>query len=79
MTFGAILGAVTMTDCVHVDQNGAVHPLARSQYPWLEGHRHATGPECFILKDPIRFKTPIPYPGQRKIFEVPWWRNLADC
>ena len=79
MTFGAILGVVTMVDCVHMDQSGAVHPLARSRYPWLEGHPHATGPECFVLQDPIRFKTPIPFPGRRGIFEVPWWKNFADC
>lgn len=72
MPYGVILGQVNVTGCVFLDGDHKIFwRQDRRQYTWLNTHQHATGPYCIILENPIRFETPVPYIGQRKIFEVP--------
>jgi hypothetical protein len=51
---GAIIGKVTMTDCV------ITYPS-----PWF------FGPYGHVYADPVEFKTPIPFRGALKFFDVP--------
>ena len=46
--FGAVVGLVDLTNCIHVD--GIHDPFA-------------TGPFCFCLEHPIAFKSPIAWRG----------------
>lgn len=60
MAFGAIVGKATIVNCT--DRMSAI---AR------EDRTFAEGPWCWILRDPVRFKEPIPYRGQLYLFDVP--------
>lgn len=82
LTFGAILGVVDLVDCV---SKCVVDPITAKpdytlmvgvRYPWLVRHSHATGPFCWILSNPRRFKDPILYKGKLGLFEVP--DNVLD-
>ena len=61
MLFGVILGQVRMVGCRT--------PL-RLDYP-LRMSIHVEGPFCFVLRDPQRFDLPIPFRGQKGMFDVP--------
>jgi ASCH domain len=56
---GALLGVVTMVDCVRGDA------VDVDQEAW------AFGPWCFVLANPRGFLRPIPYRGERGLFDVP--------
>lgn len=58
----AIVGVVTVVDCVPISKIG------RTSYGTLP---YAIGPYCIILRDPRRFATPVPWKGQQGIFRVP--------
>lgn len=52
---GAIVGEVTLADCLEVEECDS---------EW------ATGPYCFVLEDPLAYETPIPYRGRLGLFPV---------
>lgn len=64
LIFGAIVGMVEMIDCMHVTTLQRLNASLRHNH-------HVSGPWCFVLKNPVRFETPIPYKGQQGFFEVP--------
>lgn len=71
MVFGAILGVVTVVDCVPKRDDLGFAQYRLDARPWLKDHIHAEGPFCFVLENPRRFETPIPYLGLLGFFEVP--------
>ena len=71
---GAIIGAVTLLACVELSSCLADDPPGRydkTMRDWLSIEAHATGPFCLVLDKPIAFATPIPYPGETGLFQVP--------
>jgi hypothetical protein len=77
MDFGALVGVVKVTACVKLEDVGACRQVGfhyrqmHRELAWLLGHPHAEGPYCWILEQPRRFATPIPYRGEQGLFEVP--------
>lgn len=68
MAFGAIVGVAELGWCMTVEQaRVAVRPELR----WLREHKHAEGPFCFVLRNILRFATPIAYRGAQGFFNVP--------
>ncbi len=57
LEYGAILGTVTLVDCV--------------PYAERAGEAFAEGPWCWILVDPKPLPAPVPYKGAMGLFEVP--------
>jgi hypothetical protein len=55
---GVLLGVVTMTGCIREDE------VPEDQAAW------AFGPWCFVFENPRPFAQPIPWKGERGIFEV---------
>jgi hypothetical protein len=68
LTFGAIVGAVTLVDVLHIDriQTGDYD----RQYPWLRAHEHTNGTWCWVLAGVTRFM-PVPWKGSLGLFDVP--------
>lgn len=64
LVFGAIVGRVLMVDCVRPDR------YLRGN-PEFADSGHVNGPWCFVLAQPVRFATPIPWRGQQGFFDVP--------
>lgn len=68
MAFGAVIGAATLHDCLHIDA------IARGEYderlPWLRHHEHAEGPWCWVLSNRVMFPQPVPYKGQQGLFDI---------
>jgi len=55
MSFGAIIGAGVLEDCVHyVPGKQPPH-----RYGWLADHKHAEGPTCWIIPAVYAFKEPV--------------------
>jgi len=74
MPFGALLGIVSLTDCIWLDRSCfpvRFDPPLSSDLSWLRTHMHTEGPLCLVLANTRRFATPIPYTGQRGLFDVP--------
>jgi len=69
MTFGAVIGAATLHDCLHVEA------IRRGDYdariPWLKTHEHTEGPWCWVLTNRVMFPQPVPYKGQQGLFDIP--------
>ena len=69
MAFGAVIGAATLHDCLHIDA------IRRGDYdaqmPWLKSHEHAEGPWCWVLTNRVLFPQPVPYKGQQGLFDIP--------
>lgn len=61
MTFGAIIGRVTVYDCL---------PLADLPAE-LRDNPFAWGPWCWLVRDPVAFANSIPYRGRQQLFDVP--------
>lgn len=61
LVYGAILGSVTVVDCVSLEA------LPRE----LRDNPFVFGPFCWILKNAVAFKTPIPFRGRQQLFDVP--------
>lgn len=61
MAFGAIVGRVTLVDCVRVQRLP----------PHLRDHEHANGPWCWVLTDIERFAVPIPCRGAQGLWDYP--------
>ena len=62
MNFGEIIGAADVIDCI--PKTRQVIPNAiQKKYPWLAQNPLAPGPYVWILKNLVRFKTPVPYKG----------------
>ena len=59
--FGAILGVVQLRECVE---------LAEPEGAPLRADPFASGPVCWVLAEPRRFPSPIPFKGQVTLFEV---------
>jgi hypothetical protein len=57
LAFGCLLGTVELMDCVRVDE---VPPGPFVSGPW-----------CWLLANPQPLKTPIPYVGRQRMFNVP--------
>lgn len=70
MSFGAVIGTVTVMDCVEIDTHTKIPILAehRRKYPWLEKHGHTHGPFCWVLEDPTEF-SPVPAKGALGLWE----------
>lgn len=69
MVFGAILGVVDLRACYSVTD---IHAgLAKLRYPWLSIHKHVSGPYCWVFAECQRFQEPVPYRGERGLFQVP--------
>ena len=64
---GVILGVVDLVDVVRFDPH---QPLLLDPYD-LAGDPFATGPVCWILRNPRRLAEPIPMPGMLGLFDVP--------
>lgn len=64
MVFGAIVGMVNVVDCCHVGR-------ITDRHARLVGHPDASGPYCWIVRDPRRLTCPIKYRGAQGLFEVP--------
>lgn len=62
---GAIVGRVTLVDCVRADPNRPFFAPGRGPCPWAEG------PWLWVLADPVEFATPVPYRGAQGLFQVP--------
>jgi activating signal cointegrator 1 len=77
MSFGAIIGITRLIDCVPLGKqfNQITTRQTIQKYPWLEDHRHAEGPYCWILGTIKRFRTPIPFRGRQGLFDVPRGTN----
>jgi hypothetical protein len=58
--FGQLLGVVEVVDCVLVSELPAS----------LRSSPHAQGPYCWILKNPVSLKRPLPIVGRLGIFNV---------
>lgn len=58
LPMGAILGQVTLVDCVSTDAGRQIDP------------GFASGPWCWVMDDPISFDTPIPCLGAQGLWNV---------
>jgi len=61
LPLGAIIGVVTLTDCVPIEDLPAA----------LRDDPHAQGPWCWILADPKPLARPIMCKGRLKLWDVP--------
>lgn len=61
LAFGAIIGAVTVVDCLPL-------PECTEQFG-TDGY--AKGPWCWVLTDPRRLSKPIPIEGKLRLFNLP--------
>lgn len=59
--FGAVVGVVELYGCVQV----AALPSH------FMGHEHANGPYCWLLRNPVRLRTPEPFKGALGLWDVP--------
>lgn len=59
LPFGMIIGVVDLDDCVKFDHKEVIDK------PF------ATGPYCWILKNPREFKKPIPWRGRQGLWNIP--------
>ena len=57
LAFGCLVGTVELMDCVRVDQ--------------LPPGPFVCGPWCWLLANPRSLRTPIPYVGRQRMFDVP--------
>jgi len=73
LVYGAIVGVVSLIDCVKLPMVGVVPPVLTERYPWIVTHEHTEGPYCWILDGARRFSEPIPLTGRQGLFFV------ADC
>lgn len=64
LVFGAIVGRVLMRGSMRPDRY-------IETYPEHADNEHINGPFCFVLREPERFATPIPYRGAQGLFDVP--------
>lgn len=71
MVFGAILGQCIVEGCRRLRDIRPPTKCITRRWPWLAEHGHTEGPWCWILGDVVRFATPIPYSGQRGLFDIP--------
>lgn len=71
LAFGAIVGAATVIDCVHIDavRRGDYD----TKYPWMREHEHARGPWCWILADITRAPVETIVNGKQG-----WW-NFTEA
>lgn len=64
LVFGAIIGRVLMRGCRTPERYLVEHPEHADSH-------HVNGPFCFVMCQPERFATPIPWRGQQGFFDVP--------
>ena len=57
LVYGAFIGAVTLYDCL--------------PYERVQNEPFTEGPWCWMLGHPVAFDPPVPYRGQRGLFDVP--------
>lgn len=70
LPFGAIVGRVDVIACVRLAPPGS--PAADDELARLvAGSRWASGPWCWVLRNPRAAAVPVPYPGTTMLFEVP--------
>lgn len=72
---GALLGAVDLVDVVRYPSPGPKQQSLPGDFdqpdPYrLEAYPLATGPYCWILRNPRPLPKPIPCPGRRGLWEV---------
>ena len=66
LVFGAIIGTVQLVDCVRLEDLADDHPVLRPE-AW---GGWAFGPWCWILRSPRPITPPIPWRGERMLFQV---------
>ncbi len=66
-TLGALLGVVELVDVV------------RATDPRAAGNPFAEGPWCWLLANPRPLSDPIPYTGERGLFDVDWPLATSVC
>lgn len=67
LVFGAIVGAATLVDVLHIDRIQAGE--YDHAHPWLRAHEHTNGTWCWILADVQRL-IPVPFKGSLGLFDV---------
>lgn len=68
IAWGAIIGAVDLVACLSIE---FIQTQDLGELNWLKQHQHANGPWCWIMINPRRMETPLPWKGAQGIFEVP--------
>jgi hypothetical protein len=76
LPFGAIVGTVDVVNCLPVEKISSFvlfDPSGDDPFQWCERDLGNFGAGRFgwILRNPRRFKTPIPYRGRQSFFDVP--------
>lgn len=72
LAFGSVLGTVEIVDCV------AAHEVAVKREDWqlIWGDYRIFGDDgkrrfAFVLRDPVKFKAPVPWTGRQGFFNIP--------
>src|SRR4051794_40815165 len=65
LAFGALVGTMTVTDCVRADPQRPAFVPGVGPDPWAEG------PWLWLLAEPVAFAAPVAYRGAQQLFEVP--------
>jgi hypothetical protein len=71
MAFGAIIGVCELVASLSVPSLRSAMRAGRFPELIRQWGRHIEGPDCLVLRDPRRFRTPIPYRGKLGLFDVP--------
>lgn len=67
LVFGAIVGRVTLLECLHIDE--IVKGKHDVMLPWLHDHQHVNGTWCWVFcSTAIRFATPLPARGAQGLW-----------
>lgn len=68
LAFGAVVGIVTLIDCVNYDDVGkGIHDKA---HPWLAADKHSSGPWCWIFAEHPTPVGPWPWKGAQGLFDI---------
>lgn len=70
MEFGAVVAIADLVDIFHISALNLRQPKIFERYPWLEGHQHVFGPQCWVLQN-VRPIEPIPYVGKQGLWDIP--------
>lgn len=65
LPIGCLVGVATFTRCFDFYNPDDEKNISEQEMKW------ACGPLCWVLKDVIPFKVPMPYRGAQGLFEVP--------
>jgi hypothetical protein len=76
LSTGTLTIGLMIVNGVEIEKPGtrvikSVPDIAKRRWPWLESHKHAHGPLCWVFINCRKFLRPIPYAGKQGIFNVP--------